>query len=276
MQVQDELIDLGDVRLHYRDWGGPEHAEETLLLLHGLTAHSRQWDSFADAMSEHCRVVAPDLRGHGESQWAEAYDLPTQVTDVETLVAALELDSFTLVGQSLGGVISIRYAGAGPTGLNRLALVDIAPSIPTSTRTQMYTDFEQVVRFDSPESAIASELAANPLASEPHLAHRIRNAIQRRSDGSWTWRYDPALERPQALSIRGAEEEGWAAAARIRVPTLVMRGAESEYLTPENAERLMNTIPQCQYVEFPDCGHVVPIDEPDGFRDAMIGFMGYA
>ncbi len=273
MRVQDELIDLGDVRLHYRDWSGPEGARDTLLLLHGLTAHARQWDSFADDMSRHCRVVALDLRGHGESQWADTYDLDAQVGDVRELVSALGLNHVTLVGQSLGGVVSIRYAGSKPEQLARLVLVDIAPSIPKSTRAQMYTDFEKTVRFDSPEHAIETELAASPFASVPHLSHRIRNAIQRQGDGSWTWRYDPALEKPGAIALRGGEDAGWAAAAEIDVPTLVMRGAESQYLTLENAQRLVDTIPVCQFVEFPDCDHVVPIDEPEGFRDAMLRFM---
>jgi pimeloyl-ACP methyl ester carboxylesterase len=226
-------------------------------------------------MSGYCRVVAPDLRGHGESQWVEEYDLDSQVSDVRSLVAALGLDNITLVGQSLGGVISIRYAGGVPAELARLVLVDIAPTIPKSTRKQMYTDFEKVTRFDSPEHAIATEIAANPLASHDHLAHRIRNAIQRLPDGSWTWRYDPALEKPGAIAFRGAEDDGWAAAGRIQVPSLVMRGAESEYLTSENADRLVETIPTCEFVEFAECGHVVPIDEPDGFRDAMIQFMSF-
>lgn len=273
MNVQDELFDVGDVRLHYRDWTGPAEASATLLLLHGLTAHSRQWDSFAAEMSRHCRVVAPDLRGHGESQWADAYDLDTQVGDVCAMVAALGLHNITLVGQSLGGSIAIRYAGSAPDELARLVVVDIAPTIPKSTRAQMYTDFEQVAHFDSPEHAIATEIAANPLASPDHLAHRIRNAIQRQRDGSWTWRYDPALALPGAISFRDAEEEGWAAAGRIQVPSLVMRGAESEYLTPETAKRLVSTIPICDFVEFRECGHVIPIDEPDGFRDTILQFM---
>ena len=275
MNVQDELLDLDDVRLHYRDWTGPAEASATLLLLHGLTAHARQWDSFAAEMSRYCRVIAPDLRGHGESQWADAYDLDTQVGDVRAMVAALGVDNVTLVGQSLGGSIAIRYAGSGPGELARLVLVDIAPTIPKATRTQMYTDFKQVARFDSPEHAIATELAANPFASRDHLSHRIRNAIQRQPDGSWTWRYDPRLQEPRAISFKGAEEQGWAAAAEIEVPTLVMRGAESEYLTPENAARLCphSGNSTCILVEFPECGHVVPMDEPDGFRDAMIQFM---
>ncbi len=273
VHVQDELLQLDGFRLHYRDWAGPTDADETLLLLHGLTAHARQWDSFAAHMSRHCRVVAPDLRGHGESQWVDSYGLDSQVADVRSLVAALGLDHITLVGQSLGGSISILYSGGVPAELARLVLVDIAPTIPKSTRKQMYTDFEQAARFDSPEQAIATELAANPRASHEHLSHRIRNAIQRLADGSWTWRYDPALRQPGAIAFHGAEDEGWAAAGRIQVPTLVMRGAESEYLTPENAKRLVATIPTCELVEFANCGHVVPIDEPDGFRDAMTQFM---
>lgn len=165
--VQDEQLDLGELRLHFRDWPGPGADAPVLLLLHGLTGHARMWDSFARDLCKSYRVLTLDFRGHGESNWAapDRYSLDILVEDLDRFTTALNLGSFSLVGLSLGGIISYHYAASRPTALERLVVVDIAPEIPAQTYRVMYEIMSQMPRFSSRVEAVERELECNPNSS---------------------------------------------------------------------------------------------------------------
>src|ERR1700753_816938 len=113
--VMDELIELRGLRFHYRDWASKRADAPDLVLLHGFTGHARSWDAFAEAMSDRYRVLALDPRGHGETAF----------------VAALGMSHFPLLGLSMGGMVTIEYAGRRPKELAACVIVDIGPEIVT-------------------------------------------------------------------------------------------------------------------------------------------------
>ena len=269
--VRDDYVLLQNLRFHYRDWG--DISAPPLVLLHGFTGHARSWDSFAEAMAARYRVLALDQRGHGESAWADDYSTGAMVGDIHAFVNALGLPSFDLLGLSMGGANAYHFAGGRPAGLRRLVIVDIGPEIVASGSQRIQSGVQAKDTFDSPEEAIAANRAGNPRADEAELLHRVRNNLMRTEDGSWTFRYDRALRSPGTLRIRPNEDDNWAAWRQINVPTLLIRGGESDILGAEAAARMVKEIPDGRLIEIPGSGHSIPLDAPVRFREAVENFL---
>ena len=273
--VLDELIELRGLRFHYRDWEGPAAEAQDLVLLHGYTGHSRSWDAFAEAMSSSYRVLALDQRGHGETAWAppDQYGTFEMVADLEAFVAALGLGRFVLLGLSMGGIVAIEYAGRRPSALERLVIVDIAPEIATDGMRNITESVARSDVFDSVDAAFARARQDNPIPPEAHQFHRVRHSLMRTDDGRWTYRYDRALRDPGNIRPRPSVEDGWRSVAAINVPSLLIRGEDSNILDRAVADRMVRDIPDCQFVEVAGSGHSVPLDKPDGFLDAVRTFL---
>ncbi len=112
------------LRLHYVDWGNP--AAPPLLLVHGSRDHCRSWDWVARALARDWHVIAPDLRGHGDSDWSPdgTYSMSAFVYDLAQLIHQLELQPVTIVGHSLGGSVSLRYTGLYPDAVRKLVAIE--------------------------------------------------------------------------------------------------------------------------------------------------------
>lgn len=274
-RVVDELIELGGLRFHYRDWFCVNPKARPLVLLHGFTSHARAWDALAEALSNDHRVLALDQRGHGESEWAapDAYGTFEMVADLEAFVAALDLRSFTLLGHSMGGLVALHYAGKRPRSLSRLVIIDIGPDIAADGLARIESSVQSADRFPSKEAAFARARSANPRPADADLRHRSDANLMRTSEGDWTYRYDRALRDPKRSRPRPAPDESWRAATQIEVPTLLVRGAESDILDPAVAKRLAEAIPHAQLIEIADSGHSIPLDAPDALLRALQKFL---
>src|ERR1700712_1978913 len=112
------------LRLHYSDWGNA--LAPARILVPGGLDHSRSWDEVARALRTNFHVIAPDLRGHGDSEWAKgsSYSQADHVYDLTGLIEQAGLDKVALVGHSMGGMVSLAYAGAFPDKVLRLAVLD--------------------------------------------------------------------------------------------------------------------------------------------------------
>jgi pimeloyl-ACP methyl ester carboxylesterase len=270
-RVQDRTVKLGGLNFHYRDW---EHdGAQVLLLLHGFSSHARSWDTFALAMQDGYRVLALDQRGHGETDWATDYAPERMVEDINAFVGALALKQFALLGLSMGGRVAYHYTALYPVEVERLVIVDIGPEIVPmgSERIRMATQASDV--FDDPERAIRASRMGNPRASEAELRHRVLNNLKQRPDGRWTWRWDAALRSPDRPLSRPDTEAGWAALRQITCPTLIVRGADSDILSREIANRMLRAIQDVRLVEVPNSGHSVPLDNPAGFLSSVRAFL---
>lgn len=274
-RVQDELIEMRGLRFHYRDWPSARADAQALVLLHGYTGHARSWDALAEALSAQYRVLALDQRGHGESGWAarDAYGTPEMVEDLAAFAAALGLQKFALLGLSMGGIVSFAYAGRRPVELARLVIVDIAPEIGAQGLKNIQSNVSRSDVFTSREEAFARARADNPIPPEAHHRHRVDNSLMRTDDGRWTYRYDRALRDPTNRREAIPAEEGWRLAARINVPTLLIRGELSDILSAEVAQRFVDTAPDCRMIEVAGSGHPVPLDKPDEFLAAVQTFL---
>jgi pimeloyl-ACP methyl ester carboxylesterase len=273
--VRDELVEMRGLRFFYRDWAGPRPDAQTLVLLHGYTGHARSWDVFAEAMSQRYRVLALDQRGHGQTDWAPptAYDTSEMVTDLSAFVAALGLSKLALLGLSMGGLVSIGYAGKRPAELARLVIVDIAPEIDVEGLKRIQAGVVRPDVFASREDAFARAREDNPIPPADHLRYRVDYSLMRRADGRYTFRYDRALRDPKNPRQGIPAEEGWRLVSKINVPTLLIRGERSDILSAAVAKRMAAAIADCRLVEVAGSGHPVPLDKPDEFLAAVRTFL---
>lgn len=273
MEPLERNITLGGLRFHYLDWGRAE--APALILLHGFTGHARTWDHVAALLADRFRVLALDQRGHGDSAWATDgdYRIASMAGDLDAFTAALCPARFTLVGQSMGGRVAIAYAGAHPDRVERLILVDIGPEIAPEGLARISTTVSRVPEeVPSEEDAYRLIRAAAPRYSEPLLRHRIRHGFRRLPNGRLGWKYDKAL-REQARAGTRDIPDLWPDLSRITCPTLIVRGAESDVLSPQIAKRMLETLPNGRLVEIADAGHTVPGDQPDAFLAVIRTFL---
>ncbi|MED5263319.1 MAG: alpha/beta hydrolase [Myxococcota bacterium] len=270
--------------LHLLEWSTEGVA---LLLVHGFGNDAHIWDDFSPTVAPYYRVLALDQRGHGDSAWAlhGEYEYEHFVADLECVCESLAIDRFVLVGHSLGGRVAMLYGGEHPEKLAGLVIVDSAPEIDArgSTRIQMEVgqhrdpSFENVAEYEG-------LLLHNYPAAQPEAIRRMaRSNLKQRSDGRWILKMDPALRgavggMPSAEERANREEQNtaamWKALEKIPCPTLVVRGAASDIISPEIADRMADEVlPKGQLAVVGRAGHSVMTDNPDGFRDAVLQFV---
>jgi pimeloyl-ACP methyl ester carboxylesterase len=274
--VRDTLVTLNGMRFHYRDWGSPQ--APPLVVLHGYTGNARHWDTFAQAMADRYRVLALDQRGHGETDWApdQDYLAARVIDDFAAFVAALGLQRFAAVGFSFGCEVAYAYAAAHPDRVERLVLVE--PGDPPDTpavHAHVAALRSLPTVLDAPDEAVRSFAAAGlaPYAPADELRHWVLTGLKPLSDGRWTWRLDPVLQRPDPQGrerLTHGAEVMWHLLPAVACPTLLVRGAETAHTPIDDVERMAAVMPDARVVSIPRAGHWTPLDNPGGFL-AVVG-----
>jgi esterase len=260
--------------LHYVEWGAP--TAPPVILLHGITGHARTWDTLAEALAPQWRVLALDQRGHGDSDSAPDGDYTTgaMADDLAAFADALGYRRFTLLGLSMGGRVAMDFAGAHPDRVERLVIVDIAPEIHPPGMARIRTMIANAPEtIESEEWAVETAMAANPRADVGELRHRVKHALKRTPDGALTWKYARDVREMMRRGTRRDPLELWERLTHITCPTLLVRGAESDVLSPELAQRVVAALPDGRLVEVAAAGHTVPGDRPAEFVDVVRRFL---
>jgi len=268
---QDHTLTLRGLRFHYLDWGTA--GKPRFVCLHGGAQTAHSWDDFAPAVRGDYHVYALDQRGHGDSDWAPDgdYSRDIQCEDVEAFVSALGLSPFILTGLSMGGINAITYAARYPEKVRALIIVDVGPEIETRGRENIQ-NFTRIDELDSFEAFIERAHRFNPRRSLDNLRQRLSHNLKQLPSGKWTWKFDQ--QRLNAGIRSGIGPEGlWEDVRKIRCPTLIVRGGESDILTPEAAQRLQAVIPNSKLTVVPGAGHSVMGDNPVGFNAAVQEFL---
>jgi pimeloyl-ACP methyl ester carboxylesterase len=274
MSFTERTVQINGITLHYLDWG-PADAPP-VVLLHGITGHARVWDHLARHLTPARRILAVDQRGHGDSDPApdDDYRVGTMADDVAAFAGSLHLRRFALVGHSMGGRIAIKYAGDHAARLERLVVIDIGPDINLAglqrVRDMMANAPE---RIESEEWAVEYIRRANPLQNVDMLRERVRHGLRRQPDGELTWKYARGLREMMRAGRRDAVDL-WEPLPRITCPALVVRGAESDILTPDVAKKMAERLPDGRLVEIAGAGHTVPADRPEEFAAEIRRFLG--
>ena len=247
-------------RMAYTEWGDPQNPK-VLVCVHALTRNCRDFDFLARAMASHYRVVCPDIAGRGLSDWLKdpaGYVIPNYVADVVTLIARLDVDYVDWVGISMGGLIGMALASMDNTPVRRLVLSDVGPEITSESIARIASYVGTDPRWPSFEAALAYiRTVSAPFGTldEAQWRHLTEHSIIRDADGSWRFRYDPRVSDPFKASFSGEPIDLWPYYERVRCPTLVVRGAESDLLTRDTWQRMGRCGPRAKLVEFPEVGH---------------------
>lgn len=267
--------------LHVLEWskeGVP------LVLLHGHGNEAHLWDDFAPSVRDHYRVLAIDQRGHGDSDWDPEgrYHPKDMCDDLECILDHFEIDRFVLVGFSMGGRVSTVFAGRHPERLAGLVLVDIGPELDARGTSRIGKEMsEQRAPVFTSIDEYARMLSLNyPAGQPPALERMARYGLREREDGLFELKMDPNLrsDRPENEEAKAAEEdfirEQWDALAGVGCPTLVVRGAASDILSPDTADRMVDDVlPNGSLEVVPQAAHSVATDNPEGFERAVCGFV---
>jgi len=265
-------VEIGGLKFHYTDWGG---GGPTLVMLHGLSGHARTWDHTAAALSERYRVLALDQRGHGDSDWAPQYGLAPMAQDLLGFLDALELAEVTLMGLSMGGLVSFVFAAAHPDRVTRMVIMDIGPEIAPVGARNVASSMAANNVFESEDEAFAQARAANPRPTDATLRHRVSHNLRPLPDGTLTFKYDKALRSPGAL-FDHTQDELWAAWRAVSCPVLLVRGDDSDVLATETAQRMLAENPGASFASIPDCGHSITLDSPQGLLEVVSPWLAAA
>ena len=272
-EPEDKYIDLGGVRLHCLDWGGT--STRPLVLLHGITGNAHSWDLFARSVCDEFRVYALDQRGHGLSAHAEdGYSLKNFVSDLANFVDATRIVPFDLVGLSLGARNAMGFAGLYSPTLRHLVLVDMAPEMDREgARNVRRRVGSAPTSFSSPEEALSYLKENNPRANDELLQIDVQHRFKRDEQGRLVYRHDPRLFEITGPAALEEIPYLWGMLTQINCPTLVVRGVESDILSPQLAARMINLIPNSMLVEVEQSGHPVPLDNPKAFEAVVSDFL---
>ncbi len=269
--MNDRTIELRGLRFHYREAGNP--TAPPLVFLHGLASQGRSWDTVAEALIDRYRTLAPDQRGHGETDWADDYSAEAMVEDVTAFVDALGLERITLVGFSMGGRNGYMYAADHPERIERLVIMDIGPELMPVGTDRVRSAVQAPDVFEDPEHAFRLTRLGNPRPPDDVLRARVYHNLVQREDGLWTWRYDKAFRSPDQPLPRPDPVKGWEMLRAIGAPTLVIRAQESDVLARETAERMARELPNGRLVEIPYSGHNIALDNPDALITVLREFL---
>jgi pimeloyl-ACP methyl ester carboxylesterase len=258
-------------------WGDP--ARQPAILLHGGGQTRHAWKRTAAVLAGHgYYALAVDLRGHGESGWSPEgdYSMDRFAADVRT-IAAQSAYKPILIGASLGGIASLIAEGEAEASFAAaLVLVDVTPRVNPAgvarIRGFMASHIDTgFATLDEAADAITNYLPHRPRPTS--LAGLAKN-LRRGADGRYRWHYDPNfVRRERAQEDGGREQRLLAAAQRLRVPVLLVRGGVSELVSEAFAREFVVLVPGATYVDVHGAGHMVAGDVNDHFTRAVVRFL---
>ena len=270
----DRAVTARGLKFHYVEWGSA--AAPPVLCMHGITQTAHSWDEVADDLARDYRVLCFDQRGHGDSGWAPDgnYSRQEMAADIAAISDALGIASFVLCGMSMGGINSITFTSAHPGKVRALIIVDVSPEIQAKGVENIRSFIQAPDVLDSFEAFVERAHQFNPRRSLENIRNRLTHNLKQLPDGRWTWKYDSALRSPNRGFQGGALTNLWDDVHKIKCPTLIVRGGESDILSDESAAKMQAAIAHSQLVTVPGAGHSVMGDNPAAFVAAVRGFLG--
>lgn len=260
-------------------YGDPD--DPPIVLLHGGGQTRHAWGTAGRALAGRgLWAVCVDLRGHGDSDWAPDadYTVDAFAADARALAASLPRRP-VLVGASLGGLSSLLAIGESDDPVaSGLVLVDVAPTVDIAgalrIRGFMVANKDGFERLEDAADAISAFIPNRP---RPRDLSGLRKNLRFR-DGRWHWHWDPRFLGGES-GIDGQKglvnhERLAAAAARVAVPTLLVRGRMSDIVSEEAVRELRELVPHAEVVDVAGAGHMVAGDRNDAFNDAVVEFVG--
>ncbi|HXC56425.1 MAG TPA: alpha/beta hydrolase [Rhizomicrobium sp.] len=274
------------LRLHYVDWGnaGAPH----LLMIHGGRDHCRNWDWVAERLKDRYHIIAPDLRGHGDSEWATGagYNEIHYIYDIAQLVHQKKMAPVTIVAHSLGGSIALLYAGLYPETIAKVVAIEGLGPSPKMLEQWAGTPVEDRVRgmfearrksagrsprkYASIEDAVTRMKEENAHLNEAQARHLTLHGALQNEDGTWSWKFDNMVRMggPGGLSVED-QRHLW---GRIAAPVLLVRGTESWASDPVADGRIAH-FKNARLANIESAGHWSHHDQFDVFMAKVEAFL---
>ncbi len=274
------------LRLHYVDWGNDE--AEPILMVHGGRDHCRNWDWLARELREDYHIVAPDLRGHGDSEWSigGTYGTLEFVCDIAQLVDQKHLKPVTIIAHSMGGGVSLAYAGIYPEAIKQMIVIEgMGPSRAMAARFSNQEPHDRLQswitslrkmsarvpkRYPTLEDAFQRMYQENKHLTEEQARHLTVHGSNQNEDGTYSWKFDNYVRTssPAGLDIEDIEQL-W---QRITCPVLLIQGSESWAAMGGDDDRL-KFFSEAESVTIQDAGHWVHHDQLDEFLKISRAFL---
>jgi pimeloyl-ACP methyl ester carboxylesterase len=266
------------LRLHYVDWGNP--SAPPLILLHGGRDHCRNWDWVARDLRSDYHIIAPDLRGHGDSAYSPSgdYSMSAFVYDLAQLIHRQRLAPVRIVAHSLGGAISLRYAGVYPENVSRLVAIEgLGPSpamlakrgeLDVKDRMRRWIEEERALagrmprRYASIDDALARMQTENKHLTPEQARYLTVHGVSQNEDGTFSWKFDNYIRSFAPVDLTPEDiAKLW---SNIACPTLLIRGRESWASDPVKDGRL-NHFTNARVSAYDRAGHWVHHDRLEAF-----------
>lgn len=262
-------------RMAYSEWGDAANPK-LLICVHGLTRQGRDFDALARDLAGEYRVVCPDVVGRGRSDWLAdpmGYALPHYVADMVTLLARLNAQQVDWVGTSMGGLIGLGLAALNGSPVRKLVLNDVGPSIDVRGLQRIGSYVGQSSFWQTLDEAAAASWALSQTfgahSREQWLAltePQLKPATQNGQSG-FVARCDPDIAVPFRAVTPAAFQAGeallWQSYDRLTIPTLLLRGADSDLLSHDTAQAMTQRGPRAQLHEFAGVGHAPTLVQAD-------------
>jgi pimeloyl-ACP methyl ester carboxylesterase len=267
------------LRLHYWDWGNAD--APLMLLVHGGRDHGRSFDLIARALQPHFHVLAPDLRGHGDSDWTRggSYSVTEYVYDLSRLVRDA-VQQVTIIGHSMGGMVGLIYAGTFPEQVATLVVLDGVTVLPNAKRLPPHERITKHIdqlamleareprRYRTIEEAATQMRAHNRRLSSELAQHLATFGVRRNEDGTYSWKFDPYQRAMAPHRLSGEDLVSlW---SRITCPTLLLH-AEESFL--EGRAGVEKYFPQARSETIAGAGHWLHHEKPDEVLRAIRTFL---
>lgn len=264
LPTRDIFVQANGLRHHLIARGQP--GSPVVMMLHGLAGQAHTFDGIANHLAKKYHVYCLDVRGRGESEWGapEDYNTDTYVDDLEAVVQSLGLQRFSLVGTSMGGLITMNYVPRYPDRVERAVLNDVGPEIdPAGLQRileyvghapEMFADMKSVVKYYKEHYAPMVEHL-----NDDQVTEFARHNVRKSDSGMYVWKMDGAIRTTPA---KPPSMDQWEALKAMTCPVLVLRGAKSDVLNADIARRMMEALPDGILCEVPGVGHAPVLTEP--------------
>ena len=261
------------LRFNVLDWG-PEDAP-VIFCLHGGHQSAHSWDLVSLSLARQYRVIAPDQRGHGDTEWARdaEYSNLEMAADAAALIEELDMRAPLIMGHSMGGRNTLLCALEHPGLARALVVVDIGPEVSDRGRRAIASFVAANEEFDDMDAFVENVRQYDPYRSREHIERTVRYNLFKRADGKLVSKCDRAPRKLNLNRDGGSERLTLEALADLPMPVLIVRGENSKVLAPEGAKRFAAALNHGHLATVPQCGHNVHSQNTLGFLETVEDFL---
>jgi len=259
---------MTNTQLNFKQFGDTDRP--ALFMLHGLLGSMDNWRGQAQKLSSHYHVITPDLRNHGHSPHLSGMRYKDMAADILSLADDLNIQSFDLLGHSMGGKVAMNLALNNPERLNKLIIVDIAPKSYPLWHLPIFNALLALPVHEIKSRKVANDMLVDSIESPVERAFLLKN-LKTDGNGGYEWRCDLAEITRTYLNVANFNSSD----TTFNKPTLFIKGGQSPYLNPaEDAEKISSLFPQSSITTIDDAAHLPHIESADTFSHHINSFLG--